>query len=141
MHQKTITKQQLIFRNQSNFINRTEGQWTNRYFGYVSDGLFQSQEQIDNHSVDQDQNGNTSLLPGDIIYKDLDGDGVITSLDQDVIGFGGTANINFGLDLGLTYKAFSFSALFQGAANVNKNITGAARFPFMNGFLYLMIIN
>ena len=119
--------------NQFNFINRTEGQWTNRYFGYVSDGLFQSQEQIDNHPVDQDQNGNTSLLPGDIIYKDLDGDGVITSLDQDVIGFGGTANINFGLDLGFTYKAFSFSALFQGAANVNKNITGAARFPFMNG--------
>ena len=54
-------------------------------------------------------------------------------MDQDVIGFGGTANINFGLDLGFTYKAFSFSALFQGAANVNKNITGAARFPFMNG--------
>jgi TonB-linked SusC/RagA family outer membrane protein len=119
--------------NQFNFINQREGQWTNRFFGYVSDGLFQSQEQIDNHPVDQDQNGNTSLLPGDIVYKDLDGDGVITSLDQDIIGFGGTANINFGLDLALTYKAFSFSALFQGATNVNKNITGAARFPFMNG--------
>ena len=100
--------------NQFNFINRTEGQWTNRYFGYVSDGLFQSQEQIDNHPVDQDQNGNTSLLPGDIIYKDLDGDGVITSLDQDVIGFGGTANINFGLDLGLHTKHFHFLLYFKG---------------------------
>lgn len=118
--------------NQFNYINQREGQWTNRYFGYVSDGQFQSQEQIDNHPVDQDQNGNTSLLPGDIIYKDLDGDGVITSLDQDIIGFGGTANINFGLDLGLTYKAFSVSALFQGATNVNKMITGAARSPFGN---------
>ena len=47
----------------------------------MSDGLFQSQDQIDNHLIDQDQNGN-SLLPGDIIYKDLDGDGVITSLTK-----------------------------------------------------------
>lgn len=120
------------FYEQSNFLNRLEGQWTNRYFGYVSDGLFQSQDQIDNHIINQDQNGNTTLIPGDIIYKDLDGDGVITSNDRDVIGYGATPNINFGLDLGLTYKAFSLSALFQGAANVNKNITGAARSPFAN---------
>lgn len=118
------------FYEQRNFLRRTEGQWTNRYFGYVSDGLFQSQEQIDNHPVDQDQNGNTSLTPGDIIYKDLDGDGRITNNDRDIIGYGGTPNINFGLDLGLTYKAFSLSALFQGAANVNKQINGAARSPF-----------
>ena len=98
----------------------------------MSDGLFQSQDQIDNHIINQDQNGNTTLIPGDIIYKDLDGDGVTTSNDRDVIGYGATPNINFGLDLGLTYKAFSLSALFQGAANVNKNITGAARSPFAN---------
>lgn len=121
------------FYEQSNFLRRTKGQWFNRYFGYVSDGLFQSQEQIDNHPVNQDQDGNTSLMPGDIIYKDLDGDGRITDNDRDIIGYGATPNINFGLDLGLTYKAFSLSALFQGAANVNKQITGAARSPFGQG--------
>merc|ERR1711966_299546 len=41
-------------------------------------------------------------------------------------------NINFGLNLGATYKDFSFSALFQGATNVNMNFAGAARGPYQN---------
>ena len=118
--------------NDFNRINGREGNWTNRAFGYVSDGLFASQAEIDNHPIDQDQNGNSTLLPGDIKYKDINGDGVITNNDRDVIGYGGTPNINFGLNLGATYKAFSFSALFQGVTNVNMNFTGGARGAFQN---------
>jgi TonB-linked SusC/RagA family outer membrane protein len=118
--------------NDFNRINKREGNWTNRAFGYVSDGMFASQAEIDNHPVDQDQVGNSTLLPGDIKYKDINGDGVITNLDQDVIGYGATPNINFGLNLGATYKDFSFSALFQGATNVNMNFAGAARGPYQN---------
>jgi hypothetical protein len=118
--------------NDFNRINKREGNWTNRAFGYVSDGMFASQAEIDNHPVDQDQVGNSTLLPGDIKYKDINGDGVITNLDRDVIGYGATPNINFGLNLGATYKDFSFSALFQGATNVNMNFAGAARGPYQN---------
>jgi len=118
--------------NDFNRINKREGNWTNRAFGYVSDGMFASQAEIDNHPIDQDQVGNSTLLPGDIKYKDINGDGVITNLDRDVIGYGGTPNINFGLNVGATYKDFSFSALFQGATNVNMNFTGAARGPYQN---------
>ena len=42
---------------------------------YEADGLFQSQEEIDNHLVDQDEQGNITLAPGDIKYKDQNGDG------------------------------------------------------------------
>ena len=49
---------------------------------YEADGLFQSQEEIDNHLVDQDEQGNITLAPGDIKYKDQKGDGKRTDIDK-----------------------------------------------------------
>ena len=49
---------------------------------YEADGLFQSQEEIDNHLVDQDEQGNITLAPGDIKYKDQNGDGKLTDIDK-----------------------------------------------------------
>ena len=113
-------------------IEQKEGRYTNRIIGYVSDGLFMDQTQIDNHSVDQDQSGNSTLRPGDIIYKDLNGDGVIDSRDRDEIGFSGNPDLSYGINLNATYRSFSFFVLFQGAALSSMNITGAARSPFSN---------
>jgi hypothetical protein len=113
-------------------IEQREGRYTNRVIGYVSDGLFMSQEQIDNHSVDQDQSGNSTLIPGDIIYKDLNGDGVIDSRDRDEIGSSGNPDLAYGINLNASYKSFSLFILFQGAALSSMNITGAARSPYSN---------
>lgn len=113
-------------------LYKRTGNYTNRWIGYRSSGLFMTQAEIDNHVVDQDQAGNSTLAPGDIKYLDLNNDGLIDWKDQEEIGYGGTPDMSFGLDLGITYKNLSVSALFSGAAMSNVNITGDARGPFRN---------
>src|SRR3546814_19945962 len=63
-------------------INKRTGQWTDRTFGYLADGLFTSQDQIDNLPYDQDLRGNTPLRPGDVKYLDSIGDNVIDWTEQ-----------------------------------------------------------
>lgn len=113
-------------------IQRRQGFRTNRFFGYKSDGLFNSQEEIDNHA-NQDAADNTTLKPGDIKYIDQNGDGIIDFKDNVEIGYGATPDVSYGLNLGMTYKNFSLSALFQGASRFNTYINGAAAAPFSNG--------
>lgn len=114
-------------------INGREGQWVNRNFGYVSDGIFMSQEEIDSHPVDQDEQGNSTLRPGDIKYVDLNDDGIINFRDQDVIAFASNnPEMMYGMNLGVTYKNFGMSALFQGASRFSLNVTGNARTMFSN---------
>ncbi|MDA1122060.1 MAG: TonB-dependent receptor [Bacteroidetes bacterium] len=93
-----------------------EGNWTNRRIGYLSDGIFMDQSEIDSHPTDQDQAGNVTLRPGDIRYKDLNGDGEINFRDQDVIGFGSYPDIVFSFNMAVNYKGIGLSALFQGAS-------------------------
>ncbi|MDO6605651.1 TonB-dependent receptor [Arenibacter palladensis] len=103
-------------------INQQSGNWTNRYFGYIADGLFSSQEEIDNHPLDQDLQGNSTLLPGDIKYVDQNNDGILDWRDKKEIGSGATPEVMFGLNIGLSYKQFSLSALFQGATRRDFNV-------------------
>jgi hypothetical protein len=96
-------------------IKQKSGNWSNRVFGYVADGLFTSQEEIDNHLLDQDNKGNSTLLPGDVKYIDQNDDGKLDWRDQVEIGYGQTPNLMFGLNLNMSYKGFDLSALIQGA--------------------------
>ena len=50
------------------------------FFGYETAGIFQTQDEIDTHAI-QDGNGNTSLQPGDVVYEDLNGDNIIDVKD------------------------------------------------------------
>lgn len=114
-------------------INSRQDQWVNRNFGYKTDGIFMSQEEIDNHPIDQDEQGNSTLRPGDIKYLDLNGDSLINFRDQDIIAFAGnTPELIYGLNLGVTYKNFGMSMLFQGASRFSLNIQGNARTMFSN---------
>jgi hypothetical protein len=85
------------------------GRSPNALFGYVADGLFDSQEEVDAHV---DQPGKDL---GRIRYKDLNNDGVINTLDQKFFG-SETANIEYGINIGLDYKNFDFRAFLQGVA-------------------------
>ena len=110
-----------------------DGKPVNRFVGYLTDGIFMSQQEIDNHSVIQDDNENSTLRPGDIRYIDRDGDGVITFRDQEEIAFAtGIPEMVFGMNLGLEYKNFRLSALLQGASRFSINISGSARTMFSN---------
>ncbi len=114
-------------------VYKRSGTNMNRSVGYVSDGLFRSQAEIDNHPIDQDQNGNATLIPGDIKYVDINNDGVITWEDQQEIGRGtGDPDLNFGFNFMGGYKNFNLSILLQGGSMYAGNVSGLARLPFNN---------
>lgn len=96
-------------------IYQQSGQWTDRVVGYLSDGLFTSQSQIDQLKFDQDLQGNKTLRPGDVRYKDVNNDGKLDWKDQVDIGEGTIPHWMFGFNANLKYKNFDLSALFQGA--------------------------
>lgn len=121
-----------------NWRNNNTGRWKNVYWGYVADGQFQNQEEINTAPVHDDQ-ANKTLLPGDIRYKDLNGDGIITSEDRQIIGRGTTPELFFGLNVSAQYKNFDLSLLLQGASNFNAYYSEELQNPlFNNASIYSM---
>lgn len=100
--------------------------WT--YYGYVCDGIFQTQEEINNHAVQK----TGTPVPGDLKYRDLNGDNVVDSNDRKVLG-SYFPKVNFGLNLSLAYKGFDMSALVQGAADVKGKCVSEVAYAFYNG--------
>jgi len=95
-------------------ITKKTGNWVNRAFGYKSDGLFSSQEEIDNYLLDQDDQGNSTIRPGDIKYIDSNGDNVLNWRDQVEIGLSAIPEVMFGLNTQFQYKTFDLSMMLQG---------------------------
>lgn len=111
-----------------------EDRYNNIFWGYEVIGQFQSQEEINNYPVNIDGNSNSTLLPGDLIYKDVNGDGLINGYDERPIGYTttGAPNINFGLNFGLAWKGIDFHADFSGGALYSWNQNWEQRWPFQN---------
>jgi len=109
-----------------------EGEWDDRQWGYMVDGFFLNQQQIDDHEIDQDQAGNQTLIVGDFMYKDLNGDNYIDWRDQAIIGKNGLPNTMYSLDLGANWKGIALRMLWQGGEGYNVAIGGSARAPFSN---------
>jgi TonB-linked SusC/RagA family outer membrane protein len=119
------------------WMQRT-GQRVGQAFGFIADGLYRSQAEVDNRV----QNGYATVAGyqpqvGDIKLRDLGGpepntpDGIINQFDQTAIG-PKNPFITYGLDLGFTYKSFDFSALIQGVANYSVNLSGNSYYEFQN---------
>lgn len=118
-----------------NARNIKTGQWDDRQWGYVTDGFFMSQELIDNHPVNQDKNEanpNQTIVVGDLIYKDINGDNLIDWRDQQVIGASGLPNIMFSLDMGVEYRGFALNMLWHGASQYMVSLGGSAAAAFAN---------
>lgn len=124
----------LFFNSLDQYRNSLEGRYNNSSWGYTVLGQFTSQDQINNYPVNIDGQGNRTLLPGDLIYKDFNEDGKIDGYDERPIGYGyGTQpNINFGLSIGLMYKSFDFHADFSGAAGYTWFQNWEMRWAFQN---------
>ncbi len=107
-------------------INKKSGLWADRVFGYVSDGLFTSQEEIDAlpYSYAELGGGNSTLRPGDVKYKDINNDGVLDWRDQREIGKGDTPHWFYGFTGFFSYKNFDLEAVFQGAAGYSVKVQG-----------------
>lgn len=101
------------------------GQWIDRQIGYKSDGLFESQDAIDNwgKSVDDLNNDNSTYAAGDVRLVDTNDDGVINWRDQVEIGKGSTPHWMGGLNLNFGWKGFDLSMLFQGAWGYTLNVS------------------
>ena len=82
----------------------------NSFYGYVTDGLFQTQEEVDKSAFQEED-----TAPGDIRFKDLNNDGVINEKDRTIIGNPNPEWI-FSMTNTLSFKGFDLSIQFQGAA-------------------------
>lgn len=96
---------------QDDYQNRA-GRALDSYWGYICEGFFQDQAEIDGHAL---QTFGT-VTKGDLKYKDVNGDGVIDSRDQVDLGHNGwsVAPFTYGLNLTLKWKNFTFFALGTG---------------------------
>lgn len=104
-----------------------EGYGINSFYGYLADGFFQTQEEVNNHAK---QFGN--VAPGDIKYKDLNGDKLINNLDQQVIG-SPIPRYTYSTNVNLGYKGLDLSVFLQGVGKVDNYLTGHGIMPFFEG--------
>ena len=92
------------------------GSEVGQFYGYVYEGIFQNQDEIDNRinaeGLHVNQNG---AQPGDVAYKDVNKDGEITGDDRTILG-SGMPKVQFGLSFRLEYKGFDLNVSTFGAA-------------------------
>ncbi len=109
------------------WMNET-GHAIGQRFGLISDGLFNTQEELDARPYNT-YTGNAATL-GDIRYKDLDGDGKIDQNDRAPIGKPNYAEYHFALKTRLTYKGFDLRILFTGSLNGSYYLSSGYTIPF-----------
>ena len=108
------------------------GQPLGGVLGYVSDGLYQSEEEIAASPL-----YNSGVRVGDIKYKDLNGDGKITAEDRTWIAGSQLPEVMFGLNFDFEWKGFDFAMFFQGATNTDIMLCGTyGALGFSDGTYY-----
>ncbi|MDE1192334.1 MAG: TonB-dependent receptor [Arachidicoccus sp.] len=99
--------------------------------GYVADGLFQSKSEIASSPIQTfAADGGLGVIPGDIKYKDLNGDGVINSDDEEYIPHNNFPTQNFGFSVGFSVAGFDLSILFSGALGGEADYSGFFGNPY-----------
>ena len=116
-----------------NFLSE-EGTEFRSWYGYQSDGLYQTQAEVDNSATTSD-----AVSPGDIKYKDISGpdgtpDGVINELDKTILG-GSLPRYQYGGNLNLAYKRFDLGLVFQGVGQQRFNLSSNFIRPFQESWL------
>jgi hypothetical protein len=91
-----------------------------QYYGYKTLGFYNSQADIDKSPI----NNVTSAvsIPGDLKYKDMNGDGVINNNDITRIGYSRLPEITYSISPRITYKRFTINILLQGASRVSSDV-------------------
>jgi TonB-dependent starch-binding outer membrane protein SusC len=96
-------------------LRTTEGLPASYFFGFQTEGIFQNYQEISNHAIQTaGTNPTTSTAPGDIKFKDINGDGVIDDKDRTNIG-NANPNFTYGVTNTFTYKNLELSIFIQGS--------------------------
>ena len=111
------------------------GQEISQVLGYVAEGLFQDQAEIDNAPY---QSGN--VMPGDIRYRDINNDGVIDVEDCTFIGYPETPRMIYGINGYFNFKNWEFNFAFQGSGNRGFFMNPVSLSPFVNDHAMLKAI-
>ena len=110
----SVGDQPFLNRGSDAFRQRSEvGSAVNEFFGYEIVGVFQTEEQVTNSGYTEAFITDNDIVPGDFFFRDQNSDGVINADDRVFLG-SFLPSYTFGVNLGLTYKQFSFSAYLQG---------------------------
>ena len=100
----------------------------NQNWGYIAERLFVDEREVANSPT---QFGN--VMGGDIKYRDVNDDGVISALDQVPIGHPTVPEINYGFGTTIGYKGFDFSFFFQGSGRQSFWLNIGNIQPFVDG--------
>ncbi len=125
------------------YRNASEHRWAGVNFNYHVIGQFQSMEEIANYPINIDGQGNRTLLPGDLIFEDVNGDGIISPLDQRPRGYSSAADppiLSYGLSGTFSYAGFTLSYDWAGGSFFSFNPGSDLRIPYTsdhNGGAYI----
>ena len=98
------------------WTNGFENRWNDFVWGYDNIGQFQNLEEIYNAAIQGGDQGNSRLLPGDYVYTDVNGDGIINNRDTQPIFRNRDPKLFYGFTLNGQFKNFDVNMAFQGAA-------------------------
>ena len=142
----TYSKNKILEYDEENTIydyKQYQGYRVNQARGYIALGLFKDYEEIRNsaiptksmltYSKGEDKNKVQQIMPGDIKYKDVNGDGVIDSGDIVAIGATTKPNIVYGFGLSAKWKGLDVNVHFQGAGKSTFFIDGSTIHMFSGG--------
>lgn len=105
----------------------TRGKRIDQPFGLLAIGFFESQEEINNSPR---QNFMAVVRPGDIKYRDVNGDGVIDDFDRVAIGYARTPELMYGFGGTVAYKGIDMTMNFTGAARTSTFLDMEGMYPF-----------
>lgn len=97
---------------------KQQGKRIGQYFGYLTDGFYQSEEDILNSPT----NTLGVPIPGDLKFKDYNNDGQITPDDRVPIGYANRPEFNYSIAPAISWKGITAEILLQGTGNVSSNI-------------------
>lgn len=133
----TFARNKILFMNEIPYVMAGRGNTGKRigeHFDYIFDHFVRNQEEANSLNAMNSGAGYQpwgAVIPGDVVYKDLNGDGKIDDLgDRTAVGNPTNPEMMFGIPIGAKFKGFDFSVMFQGAASGSLQLYGAAAYDF-----------
>ncbi len=119
----SFARNKVLFRdeipNTYSYQNRT-GQRLGQNFGLICDGIFNSWAEVNDAKRPVYEANANKIQPGDLKFRDVNGDGIINGFDAVPIGYSNIPEKTYGISLAVNYSGFDLSVLFQGVGNVSR---------------------